>query len=803
MEVTPLLLNAGLGLVLAATSIAAPKTPPNPDFTQGEALPGDVRQDWTLGASGASGWMHAHKQSTLEARQVYITEVLDGSPADGQLRKGDVLLGVAGRAFSYCPRQEIGRALTVAEATDGKLMLTRWRDAKREEITLQLRVLGSYSDTAPYDCPKSKIIMDEGCEALAQRMAGDDYKQNPITRSLNGLGLLASGDSKYHRLLKKEAEWAADYSVTHMATWYYGYVTLFLAEYVLATGDESVLPGLRRIAMEAAKGQSHVGSWGHKFADPTGRLVGYGMMNSPGAVMTIGLVLAREAGVKDPEVATAIDRSATLLRFYTGKGAVPYGDHAPYMSVHEDNGKCGMTAVLFDQLGEEKPARFFSRMSLASHGSERDTGHTGNFFNMTWAMPGIALSGPQATGAWMEEFGHWYFDLARSSDWSFTHQGQPNNRGDAYNNWDATGLYLIAYGMPRRAIRLTGSKPPVIDPLSAEQAEQIVRDGRGFTAYDHNADKAYADLPPDILLQQLASWSPVVRERAAKALARHKNMPIEPLIGMLDDPSVVARQGACTGLASFGSRAAPAVAKLRELLKAEDMWLRVKAAEALAAIGEPSKAALPQLLEMLAVGPTEADPRGMEQRYLANALFHPREGMLRGSLDGVDRDKLLAAVRSGLRNEDGRTRGTFKVVYNKLDLDELAPLMPDIHRAIVEKSPSGIMFDGTIQQAGLELFSSNRISEGIELIANHVWKMKPHGSENRIDEILALLEPYGAHAQRAIPILERAITYFEEEEEDFPKHLSQLKAKKTREAIERIRSASERPELMHLRNLAE
>ncbi len=32
-------------------------------------------------------------------------------------------------------------------------------------------------------------------------------------------------------------------------------------------------------------------------------------------------------------------------------------------------------------------------MSLASHGSERDTGHTGNFFNLLWAMPGVAHSG--------------------------------------------------------------------------------------------------------------------------------------------------------------------------------------------------------------------------------------------------------------------------------------------------------------------------------------------------------------------------------------------------------------------------
>jgi hypothetical protein len=214
-------------------------------------------------------------------------------------------------------------------------------------------------------------------------------------RSLNALALLASGNPVYLPLVKKEAEWAADYSAQSMQTWRYGYVMMLLSEYIMATGDQSVLPGLRRLALEAAKGQSAVGSWGHGFAIPDGRLRGYGMMNSPGLPLTISLVMARAAGVKDPEVARAIELSARLLRFYTGKGAIPYGDHHPWIENHDDNGKCGMAAVLFNLLGEAKGAEFFSCMSTASHGPERDTGHTGNFFNILWSMPGVALSGPR------------------------------------------------------------------------------------------------------------------------------------------------------------------------------------------------------------------------------------------------------------------------------------------------------------------------------------------------------------------------------------------------------------------------
>ena len=101
---------------------------------------------------------------------------------------------------------------------------------------------------------------------------GPDYPRglNPIPRSLNALALLASGNKQYLPLLQKEARWAADFSADGFATWYYGYVLTFLAEYVIATGDQSVMPGLKRLAMEAANGQSAVGTWGHNSLCPTG-----------------------------------------------------------------------------------------------------------------------------------------------------------------------------------------------------------------------------------------------------------------------------------------------------------------------------------------------------------------------------------------------------------------------------------------------------------------------------------------------------------------------------------------------------
>ena len=216
-----------------------------------------------------------------------------------------------------------------SEAGRGALNIVRHREGKTDNVTLQLPILGAYSSTAPYNCLKSKRILELGCQELANRMDKPSYQQNPITRSLNALALLASGNKEYIQIVRKEARWTSAYSADSFQTWYYGYVIMFLAEYIMATGDKSFMPGLKRLSLEAANGQSLVGSWGHRFAQANGRLGGYGMMNSPGLTMTISLVLAHKAGVTDPSVENAIQRSTRLLKFYIGKGTVPYGDHRP------------------------------------------------------------------------------------------------------------------------------------------------------------------------------------------------------------------------------------------------------------------------------------------------------------------------------------------------------------------------------------------------------------------------------------------------------------------------------------------
>ncbi len=657
----------------------------NPDFTRGEPVPEGATHDWNLGPTGMRGWIYSNQMETTEARQILVTKVEKGSPSDGILQPGDVILGVSGQPFAHDPRTELGRAIGEAEATDGALTLMRWREGTTGKVVLPLAVLGRYSPTAPFDCPKSKRIFDQGCEALARQMKANPDQGNPIIRSLNALALLSSGKPEYLPLVRQQVSWASHYSDPerrNLHSWLYGPVNILLAEYTLSTGDRSFLPDLERITMEIVQGQSAVGSWGHRFVVSGGRLGGYGMMNAPGLPLTVSLILARQAGVAHPELDVAIEKSLRLIRFYVGKGSVPYGDHHPWIQTHDDNG---------------------------------------------------------------------YYDLARRWDGTFRHQGPPETRPDSYAGWDSTGAYLLAYAQPLGNIQLAGKKKSLAGQVDAATAESLIADGRGWSPRIKN--EAYGDRSEEELFAGLRSWSPVVRERSALELGRRQGNPTPRLITMLGEGDLNARLGACQALGALKSRGASAVPALRNTLTAEDLWLRVKAADALAGIGDAAMPAVPDLLAMLAGDHPESDPRAMQQRYLCFALFDRREGLLKRSLDGVDREALRVAVRAGLQNEDGRARGVLGAVYGQLSYEEIEPLLPAIYQAVVDPAPSGVMFADGIRMSGLEILAKHSIQEGVPLCLG-IMDIEGWGKKNRIGNCLKALKIYGGAARDQLPGLE-------------------------------------------------
>lgn len=728
-----------------------------PDLTQGGKP--DNAHDWNLGSTGLRGWIFTAYGHSADARQILVTAVAKASPADGILSIGDVILGVNAEKFSRDARIQFANAISAAEEDGaGVLKLMRWRAGQLQNVELKLPVLGKYSATAPYDCPKSKRVFDKGCQNIAKRMAEPNYTKNlnPIPRSLNALAVLASGNPEWLPLVRREAQWAADFTAEGFATWYYGYVMTLVAEYTMTTGDNSVMPGLKRLALESARGQSGVGTWGHSFAMPNGNLNGYGCMNQPGLTLCIGMVLARDAGVKEPDLDRAISKASNFLRWFVNKGAIPYGDHRPWPG-HEDNGKCSSAAVLFDLLGDREAAEFFAKMSTAAY-AERERGHTGNFFNVLWALPGVARCGPLATGAYLKEQS-WYYDLARSWDGSFVYQSSPVGEEEhgKYTNWDSTGAYLLAYALPQKSLRLTGKKPFYVPPFNAAQVEEVIAAGRD---YDYKDEKnKYDRRTTEQLLAGLSNWSSAVRLRSAQSLGRREGDFTPALVKLLGSPDRNARYGACEALAHIGPRGDAAAPQLRALLKDSDPWLQSLACMALPALSKDArKASVSDLLRMAASVNPE-DPRHTAQRAACMALFSPYPGarepnsILAESLDGVDRELLYPAIRSVLQNDDSAARGSLSRVYGKLNDNDIVALLPAIVTAIEKLAPSNEMFGDGIRLAGLDLLSRLHIREGLPLCVSLIEPAR-WGMGKRLPKLLECLSRYGIHAKELLPQLQ-------------------------------------------------
>ena len=172
--------------------------------------------------------------------------------------------------------------------------------------------------------------------------------------------------------------------------------------------------------------------------------------------------------------------------------------------------------------------------------------------------------------------------------------------------------------------------------------------------------------------------------------------------------------------------------------------------------------------------------------------------MLSRSLDGVDRPALYKAVQAGLKNQDGRARGSMGSVYRLLSLEEIKPLLPAIHEAIIQSAPSGEMFADNIRVEGLRLLAQHHIQEGMSALVKYTRDQNPWASEKRTPELMNILLTYGTHARAVLPELTQLAHYFEKEEKDFPPKLMIEKANSLRETIRAIESSTDSPQLIKL-----
>lgn len=736
--------------------------PEIPDFTRGGEK--NDKHDWNLGPTGARGWMWGMRLRTDYARQILITKVDPGSPADGILAVDDVVLGINGKPFASDARIAFGQAITEAEKTEnrGLLNIVRWRNGNTENVTLRLKVMGTYGPRAPMDCPKSQKILDEACGYIVKNGIG-----RGITGHVNALGLLASGRAEYLPLVRDYAHRIRVKDAYEMSSWNMSYMNIFLSEYYLLTEDKAVLPKIREMALYLAQGQSRVGTWGHNNAGPDGILRGYGAMCQPSLSCAVSLVLNQKCGINEPVVEQAIRRSEIFFLHFVDRGNIPYGDHSP-REVHDSNGRNSLAVILFDLLDNPEAYWFYARMTVASYG-EREEGHTGNYWGFLWGPLGAMRAGPEAAAAFVKEL-EWFFELERQWDGGFTYQGGANMDGAEHTTpgWDCTGARLLMYTMALQKLHITGKGLKAEKALTGKELEDTLLAGRDYNTWFRegyvNTD-AYDALSSAELLKRLNTWSAPMRIRAAKALAKRPGDFVEQQIKMLASRDRDTILGGIYGLEYQRQKAESAIDALVGLLTHEDGWIRFRAGCALCGVGKAARdKAVPVMLKM-ATHTFADDPREMNQRYISYVLWGggvngaPR-GLLRRDMEGVDPALLVPAIKKMIRNEDGLTRSFVSRALRMMSFAELTPLWSDVIYGLQNPAPSGIMFNADIRETCMNLLVKYRFKEAVPYIAEYVGSMKQHGSESRIYRVMDTLKSYGAAAKPALPGLYKAREYY-------------------------------------------
>ncbi len=813
-----------IGLVAAlAMGLTSPLFSQAPDLTR-DTKSVDRKETYNLGATGLRGWIYtkaannldaAQGRSTLASRQILVTHVGAASPADGVVMVDDVILGVDDKPFGDDARKAIAVAIQEAEtkARDGVLKLKVWRAGQTRDLALKLAVLGTYSDTAPWNCDKSKRILDGAIKVLEKETMEANWA-GPI----QGLALLATGKPEYLPKLREFAHGLARENPdpdkkpagpNWGETWQTSYRLLFLCEYFMVSRDQEVLPSIEKSALQLARGQSMYGTFGHGFAALTrdgkfnGSVPPYGPVNMAGLPANLGIVLARKCGVKHPEIDRATLRAAGFFGYFTDKGAIPYGEHEPW-PYHENNGKNSITAVMFAAIGNKpKETEFFARMATAGFAC-REYGHTGQGFSYLWSALGAAVGGPETAAAFWRK-SSWHLDLVRRSDGSFTYDGgeqygagQTHDNtyfGDSsYNGLSPAATYVLTYSLPLRKLVITGRDVNPSGWLNKKDAASAVAAG--------HFDLDRRGLSPAELVAAFDNWSPIVRGWAAEELAARaesKSMVAE-LIKLAETGNPHQIQAACEALGLI--KTPEALPVLVKQLAHPDRWVRYKAAAAIKEMGGTAKPAIESIFKALVATAEPSwpirweDPVQIAHGQLAAAVF---SGPLREELDKVDPKLRNQAIRAVSKNPDGMARATLEHCFqNQLSEDDVIELAPAILAAVESPSPADTMFNNVIRMAGLKALTKYHFEEGIAAAVGLAKTQGGHGSESRTGEIMKLITGYGSAAKSQIPALRQLIASLNTEVErgEFPGgELNNRRVGAVEEAIKVIEAAKDHPPL--------
>jgi len=681
-------------------------------------------------------------------KDIKITKVDKGSPADGKLKTGDVVIGANGSNFKSNPRWELADAINAAEAPplNGRLSLIL---KGNKTVELQLKAYGAFSATAPYDCPKTKALVT----AIADKMIADPKGMQNDNLPVGHLGLMATGEQKYIDYVKAslpKQDWAnpdreACFAVSQggkdmgYVGWYWGYALTALAEYQLLTGDKTYMPAIETYALALSKGQDAAGTWGHRMISTArdGRLPGYSHINQPSLSCFIGLTLAQACGVKDAQVQKAIEKCTGFFNTFVGKGTIPYGVHDPNSRDFNNNGMSGSAALAMAFAGDKEGAKFFSRQ-VATDSDRLETGHASYFFNVLWSPLGANVAGPDVTKEYHKR-SRWLYTLYRSWDDKFTHNG------DGHKSINTGGALLLNYCTPRKALYITGKNAD----------ESIWAKGAEAMAVMDQSKIDYAKLSEDQLIDLFDHEAPQVRRRAQWTMRDREGKGLDQIDALIKSGNKLQKE---TAIGFYGYKCPPEWAEPRMKLiggvlenPQEDIEIRAAAASTVCWHQPHAKTYYEGILRLVAED--KSDSFGLMDQNLASALNIASQDPY---ADGLVKDKKLfyEVVHRLSRNPRQGARGDAMKLIARMPAGDFPLVADDVKLVALNRDPNSHSYHnpGQTLLPAVELLARLGIKEGAEW-AYQTMKTKDGKGSFKATAVTAALKAYGANAKDVVEVI--------------------------------------------------
>ncbi len=705
--------------------------------------------EYLIGPTGISG--------DISKKGIKVTQVAAGSPAEGKIKKGDEIIGMGGGPFKGDVRKAVAAAIDAAETqkAGGELNVIL---KGNKPVALQLEVLGTYSETAPFNCPKSEKIIERAAAYLEEKVheSMDPKNKRSKGRFNTGathtalLGLMATGEKKYIDLVanvikgselanpnvQRIEDWFNGGQDMGYVGWYWGYNCIVLGEYHLLTGDDSVLPALKTYSVSLARGQDAGGLWGHRMAK-NGRLPGYAQMNQSSLSCYMGMLFAKKCGIKDPLLEKGLEKTSKYYATHVGQGGFNYGVHGPNQKAFNNNGMSGSATMCMALEDNKEGVRFFSRMCSTSHGS-LEQGHASSFFNPLWTPLAANFSGPEVTQQFFEN-ASWFFTPNRNWDGSFYRGGK-----EAGKEGSMTGLALLTYCLPRKALIITGR----------EADESLWLRGKDATAAVDMSNTDFKKLSIDELLALCDHPLPMMRTPAVWSLRERDGTKFIPaLLKMMDSGTKLEKISAMEyfGYKCPPEQAHPQIERIGAILrdKNEDLELRAKAASVLSFQGEAAYGYYKDMLQLVVDEEPGDHFRDTDQSVgrSLNFLCSTPHG------SGLVTDKKLfyAAVHKLLdhKRQNGRADGV--KMLSDMPIEDFPQVAEKLFYIIEDKDRtyhSYHAWQSTIGPA-IEILAGLNIKEGLPY-ASGILDREGGKWGFKVRMLCASLPKYGGHAKEAL-----------------------------------------------------